>query len=139
MALLLSDTRVFANDRSVTRLVLLDRKDENNPRWTPCDGQQICFGPNEQTLIVAGEQSVRQIDSASLDVLREHSIPAGQPLDIAGSPNGSHVLVAGETDTRPTTGFRGIVPKGWLVAVDLSQDSVSDLASSNPTLGRNRS
>lgn len=122
IALALRETRSSTSDRAATRLVLLDREDEDHPRWIQCDARKICFGPNEQTLIVAAENSLRQIDFASLEILQEYPTPPGEPLDLACGSDGNHVLVAGQASTAATD-FRSIVPKGWLVAFDLAQDS----------------
>lgn len=118
------------NQPQTTRLLLVDRQDEDHPRWKDCDAQRLCFSDDGKTLFAVGPQTVQQLSLPDCELVQEFTIPELQPLEVSVHPNGKHLFIAGQS-TMPKLYFRGSDRTGLLVHVDLASNNVETLHTIN--------
>ena len=114
------------NQPPKTRLLLVDRQDQDHPLWQECDAQRLCFSKDGKSLFAVGKRHVQQLSLPDGELVQEIAIPELEPRDVAVHPNGRQLFIAGQS-TAPKLYFRGSARTGMLVQVNLTGNQASTL------------
>ena len=126
IAIVLAQSNHWTSELPEHKVVLIDRRNEDEPRSLDIDAKCICFDPTGETILIATNEAIEQVNVESGATLRSIGPLPGDPLAIQISPEGKRLFVAGQSVAN-RNGFRNVMGTGWLVLVDLERDRVQQI------------
>ncbi|WP_419194055.1 WD40 repeat domain-containing protein [Novipirellula herctigrandis] len=135
IAIVLEQNRYWTRELPTRKVVLIDRRSEDEPRSLDINAACVCFDPTGETILIATNDGIEQVNVETGAILQRIGPLPGDPLAIQISPGGKRLFVAGQSARNPNdfdrnvfrNVFRNVMGTGWLALVDLQQNRVQPL------------